>query len=157
MFKLTIVNCVVIFLCSGFTKCNVDNTLEDAAYWSNWVTASTLYATIPKWGRTFGVTFLLWIEAYPSEQPWAELVRFTSTEGNCCSQGDRIPAIFLHKDGFIYICSQIGTQPNRCQRVNVDLQSWTLVELTQDHEGNKVILNISICIAFHLILFLVVL
>ena len=122
------------------------------------ITANTLYATIPTWGRTFGVTFLLWIEAYPlseQPQPWAELVRFTSTEGNCCSDGDRIPAIFLHKDGYIRICTFLSFY--HCENVFVDLQSWTLVELKQDHEGNKVILNLCICIVFHLILFLVVL
>ena len=62
------------------------------------ITANNLLATIPNWGPTFAVTFQLWLESFsPSGGVWSELLRFTSTEINCCSPGDRSPAIFVNK------------------------------------------------------------
>ena len=61
----------------------------------------------------------------------AELLRFTSRDGNCCAVGDRIPAIFTHKRGFIQVATQIGGAGNKVKNVNLNEKTWYKVELVQ--------------------------
>ena len=70
---------------------------------------------------------------------WTELLRFTATEKNCCSAGDRIPAIFVHSNGYIHVTSQVGTNGNFYQDVNIQLKTWIKVDIRQYPEDGKVI------------------
>ena len=69
----------------------------------------------------------------------AELPRFTSRDGNCCAVGDRIPAIFTDKRGFIQVATQIGNAGNKWKNVNLNEKIWYRVELVQRvFSNNKV-------------------
>ena len=69
----------------------------------------------------------------------AELIRLTTTNGNCCGIGDRIPAIFTNKRGFIQVGTQIGSNGNKWTNVNLNTRSWYKLDLMQYVWSNKVL------------------
>ena len=91
--------------------------------------------TIPTWGPAFKVEFSLYINSFDGPNlkngMLAELLRFTSGDGNCCAVGFRIPAIFTHKRGFIQVATQVGGAGNKVKNVNLDEKKWYRVELVQ--------------------------
>ena len=104
------------------------------------ITKDNLVATLPSWGDQFDVSLELWIESFtPSNSKgWSELLRFTATNKDIGSAGDRIPAIFANKNGNIYVVSQIGTNGNANKNFNIKTQTWTKVEIKQYQENGKV-------------------
>ena len=107
------------------------------------VTKDNLVATLPSWGQYFEVSLQIWVESYCGSKGWTELLRFTSTENGCCSAGDRIPAIFVNSAGYIHVTSQVGTNGNYYQNVNIKLKTWTKVQIKQyPDENGKVILHL---------------
>ena len=79
----------------------------------------------------------IWIDAL-NGMPWSELLRFTVTENDCCDPGDRVPAIFVHSDGFIYVTSHVGTNANFPTNVPIKLKTWMRVEIKQYPENGEV-------------------
>merc|ERR1712079_793688 len=61
----------------------------------------------------------------------------TTTNGNCCGIGDRIPAIFTDKRGFIQVGTQIGNHGNKWKNVNLNAKTWYNLELMQYGLNNK--------------------
>ena len=99
-------------------------------------------ATVPSWGPSFIVSLNLYINSFEGENlmqdKWAELLRFTSTDNNCCAIGDRIPAIFANKGGFIQVATQLWRKGNRWKNINLDVQTWYNIEMKQFSQNNKV-------------------
>ena len=101
-------------------------------------------ATIPSWGPTYKVSFDFYINKFDVNGPggWGELLRFTSTEKNCCGLGDRIPAIFTNKNGhYVYPTTQIDKSGDRWKAVKgvngakkIEEKKWYKLELTQYKE-----------------------
>ena len=112
------------------------------------VTEDNLLATLPSWGPTYRVTLSLYINSFDGDNllrgKWAELLRFTSTDNNCCAMGDRVPAIFTNKGGFIQVATQLGDNANRWRNVFLEEKTWYTLEILQFFQNNKVskILNI---------------
>ena len=108
-------------------------------------------ATIPSWGPTYKVSFDFYINKFDVNGPggWGELLRFTSTEKNCCGLGDRIPAIFTNKNGhYVYPTTQIDKSGDRWKAVKgvngakkIEEKKWYKLELTQYKDNNKVTLS----------------
>ena len=101
----------------------------------------------------------LWIESYSggNSDGWSELLRFTATDKDCCSAGDRIPAIFAHRDGYIHVTSQVGNA-NAYKNFNIPTQTWTKVEIKQYIENGEVYnINNILTLLLNCLLFLVVL
>ena len=96
---------------------------------------NNLLSTLPIWGPSFRISLDLYINSFDGPNlkngMLAELLRFTSRDGNCCVIGDRIPAIFTHKRGFIQVATQIGTHGNKVKNVNLIEKTWYRVELVQ--------------------------
>ena len=102
---------------------------------------SNLLATLPTWGPTFCLTFDLYINSFDGSSlnhGYAELLRLTSTDADCCEFGDRIPAIFTHKNGHLHIATQIGTKGNAVRDVSLVKSKWHQLELVQYVESGKV-------------------
>ena len=98
-------------------------------------------ATLPTWGPTFRLTFDLYIYSFDGgnlKDGFAELLRLTVTENDGGSIGDRIPAIFTHKSGHLYIATQIGTNGNEVKYVNLIKRKWHQLELVQYVQSDKV-------------------
>ena len=99
--------------------------------------------TQPTWGPTYIVSLKLYINSFDGPNlkngKLAELIRLTTTNGNCCGIGDRIPAIFTDKRGFIQVGTQIGNHGNKWKNVNLNAKTWYNLELMQYGLNNKVI------------------
>ena len=114
------------------------------------ITKDNLVATLPSWGDQFDVSLELWIESFTpaNHDGWTELLRFTATNKDMGSAGDRIPAIFANKNGNIYVTSQVGTNGNTAKNFNIKTQTWTKVEIKQYRESGKVY-NINNILTFN--------
>ena len=108
-----------------------------------------LVATIPSWGYYFEVSLEIWIESFAQDKTWSELFKFTSTDKDCCSAGNRIPALFVNKAGFIYVTSQVGSDGDFHKSFHIKPKTWTMVQIKQYPENGKVIINL----VFNLALF----
>ena len=91
-------------------------------------------ATIPVWGPTWRVTFDLKITAFPTH--WAGILHFTTGE-NCCKIGDRIPFVKLHKDNQLVILNAANNQGNHQTRVNLEVNRWYNIEISQTKDTNN--------------------
>ena len=97
-------------------------------------------ATLPSWGYFFEVSLQLWIESWNGRSDgWSELLRFTSTTNDNGVAGDRIPALFANKAGFIYATSQVGSNPDFNKPFYIKTKTWTEVVIKQYPENGKVI------------------
>ena len=80
------------------------------------VVSHNLLTTLPTWGPTFKVSVDIFINSFHGQNlkdgAWAEILRFTNTTNNRDNLGDRLPAVFTHKDGYIIVASQIGDNNN---------------------------------------------
>ena len=74
----------------------------------------------------------------PGAGDWAELLRFTNTEADCCSIGDRLQAVFVHKNGNIMVVSQVGEDGNWNKQFPLTEKTWYNLEMVQNVENNKV-------------------
>ena len=103
---------------------------------------SNLVGTIPTWGPAFKVEFLLYINSFDGpnlkNRMLAELLRFTSRDGNCCAVGDRIPAVFTDKRGFIQVATQLGNAGNKWRNVKLSKKTWHRLDILQYSWKNKV-------------------
>ena len=98
-------------------------------------------ATLPSWGYYFEVSLQIWIESFhgPSNHGWTEVFSFTATDRDCCSAGDRIPALFVNEAGFIYASSQVGANGDFHKSFYIGPKTWTKVLIKQYSENGKVI------------------
>ena len=102
------------------------------------VTKDNLVATLPRWGEYYEVSLKIWVESFGSG--WSELLRFTATQTNGGSAGDRIPAIFVNPGGYIQVASQDGTNNNFATNVYIKQKTWTKFDIKQyPDENGKVI------------------
>ena len=69
---------------------------------------------------------------------WSSILRFTSTNNNCCNIGDRIPAIFYNSEGFLSISSAVNEDGDYYLRYYIDLEKWYHIEIVQKTENGKV-------------------
>ena len=77
---------------------------------------------------------------------WAELLRFTTTDGQCCEIGDKLPAIMTKKEGVINIGTQLGDSASAGTNVALNISTWYRLELMQySWKNNKVGIQQSIC------------
>ena len=91
-------------------------------------------ATIPFWGPTWKITFELNILSFPSA--WGGILHFTTGE-NCCNIGDRIPFVKLYKDNQLVILNAANNQGNHQTRVNLEVNTWYNIEISQTKDINK--------------------
>ena len=103
---------------------------------------NNLVASLPVWGPSYRLTLSVYINSFNGKNlrqgKWAELLRVTRTNNNCCAIGDRIPAIFINKGGFIQVGTQIGTAGNKWKNVNLNEKRWYKLDIIQYQWNNKV-------------------
>ena len=65
---------------------------------------------------------------------WSTIVRFTSTDNDCCNIGDRIPAIFYNSNGYLLIDSTFDGKGNYSVTYNVDMSKYYHIEIVQENQ-----------------------
>ena len=93
----------------------IDNEVTEADIFT--VTKDKKFPTLSSWGPIFKVSLELKIKSYNvpnlKDEYWAEVLRFTTTDNNCCNVGDRIPAIFTNNnDKKVYVIMDINNKGN---------------------------------------------
>ena len=75
------------------------------------------------------------------QRGWTNVIHLT-TGGNCCGNGQRIPAVWFHSSSTratvnrMHICSSINNRGNHCYNPrNIPRGKWTDVEISQRPEG----------------------
>ena len=71
-------------------------------------------------------------------QGWSSIIRFTSTNNNCCNNGDRVPAVFYHSNGYLTITSSVNDNGDYWCNHNIDLKKWYHIEIVQANKNGKV-------------------
>ena len=71
------------------------------------------------------------------------MLRFTNTTNNRDNLGDRLPAVFTHKDGYIIVVSQIGDNNNYFIGGHIPLKkkTWHKLEITQFSKNSIQFMN----------------
>jgi len=118
------------------------------------ITRDKLLAVIPTLTRSYTLTFEVKPAIYRSE--WTNVIRLTSTSGNCCgTSGDRIPAVFFHpgrsskhSTNKFHICSVVNGNGNFCydsKEYTVETGKWTKVVISQlrEPEGYRYTVMVS--------------
>ena len=97
-----------------------------------------LLDTLPSWGPEFRVSFDLYINSFPNTNTsgYAEIFRFTGSHSNYGSYEDRIPALYVHKDGNIAI-AHFSCLP-ACPLYASNLGTWYKIDLQQYIKNNQV-------------------
>ena len=69
---------------------------------------------------------------------WAEVLRFTNTDNDCCNVGDRIFAIFTNNnDKKVYVIMDINNKGNKHVLEHAfEENKWYRIELTQRKNYN---------------------
>ena len=118
-----------------------------------------LLTTLSTMGPSYKISFELFINSFTGvnlqHERYAEVLRFTCTNLDCCSPGDRIPLIMTHKDsgdtGRITVATQIGDNANYCGLWNINRRSWTSVAIEQYQQNGKVTMAMQ-CICLYRLL-----
>ena len=95
--------------------------------------------TIPSLGPEYRISLEVFVNSFtvPNMQDgyYADILHFTSTDGNCCEVGGRIPAIFTRKDNKMTVCTQIGTNGNYYNSFDFVKEKWIKLEIQQNYIG----------------------
>ena len=83
------------------------------------------------------------ITKWPSN--WASIFHFTRW-GNCCSYGERYPAVFLHPSGSLHICHGISGNGNHFYNHKIDLNKkyGLIIRQYWNEQGGNLIYEIII-------------
>ena len=71
------------------------------------------------WGKGYKIEFGIKVLKLPN-QP-TNILHFSAYNNNNKMYGDRIPAVFIHKEGYARICSAINDEKNFCKDLNFEL------------------------------------
>ena len=78
-----------------------------------------LLQTLESWGPTFTISVEIKITSFQKQEEghWGEILRLTSRPGDCCLNGQRVPAVFLSSvictNGLIYVNqTNVVLEPN---------------------------------------------
>ena len=111
---------------------------------------------IDSWGPLFRISLDLIIHSRVNDV-FSSVLAFKGN-GNirdCCEIGDRIPAIFTVKGGFIQVATNINNQGNRVKNVNLNEKTWYKFELMQYVQNNKVTMCVLKFLVYFIKIFLV--
>ena len=100
--------------------------------------------TIPEWGPTFHIRFDLMMLDYDSDDvEWRSLLRFTSssTSTDYSAMGDRVPALFANKKGYLAHTMASDGKPNNLHYSptnSVKINTWYTIEYLQQFDEGQV-------------------
>jgi len=101
---------------------------------------NNLIGIIPSWGPTFKISFELKVLSFSTCNPMemANYLTFTATDLNCCGIGDRIPAFFTNRGGFLQVATQINNNENVIKSSpKLEENVWYKLEVEQLIQNNQ--------------------
>ena len=91
------------------------------------------------------MSFELYINSFPNTNTngYAEVIRFTSSDSNIGSYEDRIPALFINKDGDIHP-AHTSCMPSSCPLYASNLSTWYKIDMQQYLKNNQYMFEVRI-------------
>jgi len=102
-------------------------------------------ATIEEWGPLFKVSFDLMIHS-KVESEWSSVLAFRGNGAvdNYSQYGDRAPAIFYNKAGYLGFGSAVNGDPNYAVYFEIELNKLYHIEIAQEEENGKVFYTVTV-------------
>ena len=85
----------------------------------------------PTWGPEFSIEMDITIKALPPNTPNFRSVLHFTENFSSKNYGDRAPAIWLHKSGFLLVCSAISGNKNKCTQLHQAIGQQFTLEIKQ--------------------------
>jgi len=103
-------------------------------------------STIDIWGPQYKVEVDIIVNSFTSgnEYGYSNILRFTSSDSDCCNLGDRIPLIFYNRNGFLTITSSVNGNGNDYFDYDIDLEKWYHIEIYQAERNGQYYYTIKI-------------
>ena len=94
---------------------------------------------IPSWGPYFSLSLDLMVFRHRQEV-WSSVLSFKGNEArnDCCRKEDRIPAVFLNKDGNLGFRNYVSGTANYKYKHEIELMKWHNIRIEQVPYAGKV-------------------
>ena len=91
-----------------------------------------MIAEFQNWGAQFKIEFSITVTKTPSSTSGdASIFHFTGTGENCCNEGDRIPAMWINRDGYFHIASSVNGNGNYYKNFDFELNNVYQITIQQ--------------------------
>ena len=97
-----------------------------------------------EWGPIFSITMDVKIDSWGSG--WTSLFRVTNTDGNCCKNGQRYPAVFMNDNKYLHVTTSLNNNGNRhwnLRHIPVDKVFKLAISQTKVYINTYSILHVS--------------
>ena len=93
------------------------------------------------WGPEYSIEFDIVVKKLPNydwtKGPWINVFHVTSTNENCCNKGDRIPGLFINKDGYFQFTTSMNNYGHDFRNISFTLGKIYHVTIKQSKYGSK--------------------
>ena len=97
---------------------------------------STFYKNIGTIGKSYSFTFEIKLKG--KVKGWSNVAHVLNKDGNCCSHGQRIPAIFVYSDSSrIHVCSSVDNNGNFYVDHNIPMGEFVNVTVQQAKRADQ--------------------
>ena len=91
---------------------------------------------IKNWDQTYSVNFEISVKKLPTSL-WLNVFHFTATNDDVGTNGDRIPGLWINKDGYFHICTSLNGNANACKNIGFELEKTYQVTIKQVKDGRQ--------------------
>ena len=88
------------------------------------------------WGDVYKIEFCIKVAKWPAVE-WTNVFHISETGNNCCNIGDRIPALFVNKNGFFYVCSAVDGNGDYCKKFHFEIGKQNQMTIQQLKENGE--------------------
>ena len=108
------------------------------------ITKNNQLAVLPYLGRSYEITFQLYLNTVPSSDAGFSSILHLTTGGDCCDYGQRTPALFTYSNNKFQFASAIDGNGNYYKTIDYQLtsQKWYNFEISQLLNSNLEVRNI---------------
>ena len=115
---------------------NFGKAIKNETRYETAIRENNLLTKLPVLGMEFEISLDVLVSSFtvPNMQhgKYAEILRFTTTNNNCCKKGDRILALFTKKDNSILAMTNIGKNYNYHKKfARFEVEKWVNVRARQ--------------------------
>ena len=92
---------------------------SDINVWSN-IKKNQLVTEFKNWGKEYKIEFAIKVDKFTTDER-TNVFHFTANDNNIGKYGDRIPAVFIHRNGYFLVCSAFNDHNNFCKDYKFEL------------------------------------
>ena len=93
--------------------------------------------TLDRLEKEFKITFEFIVQSLPGD--WGSMLRLTTTDNNCCHDGDRIPGLWIYKDSKLRV--DFYSSKNNEFNHNIKTAEWYSIEISQTAINDKLLMH----------------